>query len=431
MPQRTYDVTAPNGKTLSITGDHMPTEAELQEIFASVGGASAPEPKPKSALERVADWMPTVGGAVGGAAGGIPGAALGGSAGRGYGEVVKNAKELPGAVADVARNAVAQPRATAQGAFEGTMESLRPTATEGALQAMTELAGRGATSLLSQGGRAVYRGYLKPSLSGRLLPKAKEIVETGIREAIPVTEGGAARLDKLRADLGGEVDRILSNATGDVDLHDVADQVRQFAQKEYYRPGQATADYEAAIKVADSIDKHPSIGLPPGAQPTSVRVSPMAANDLKRGMQARVAESYGVEAGAKVEAQKTGARGLRTGIEAVAPTVGPVNQRLGRLTELSDAIDRAVGREGNRNQFMGVPSILAGGAGATEALRTNPIAGAALAAATRAGLTPAAATRAAIYAAKLGDATPGTAAADVIRTAIQLVRSETNQQAGQ
>jgi hypothetical protein len=378
--------------------------------------------EPKSPLERLAAWMPTVGGAVGGMAGGIPGAAMGGAAGRGYGELVK--ADLPGAVADVARNAVTQPRATAQGAFEGTMEALRPTATEGALQALTELAGRGATSLLSQGGRAVYRGFLKPSLSDRLLPKAKEIVETGIRESIPVTEAGAARVEKLTGELSAEVDRVLTAAKGDVNLSDVADQVRAFAKRKYFMPGKPTADYEAAMKVADELDQHPSLANPM-APNSPAMATPTAANRIKRGLDETIGESnFGVERGATKTAQKVARSTVRKSLETIAPEVGPLNAREGRLLDLGDALNRAVGREANRNQLFGVPSMMSGAAGATELLAGNRFAAAAMTMATRMGLTPAVATRGAIYAAKLGDALPGTAVADVARMAMQLASEQ-------
>ncbi len=57
MPQQqqTFEVTAPNGKTLEITGDHVPTEAELKEIFAAAGvdvASSAPAPKQSGAIDR-------------------------------------------------------------------------------------------------------------------------------------------------------------------------------------------------------------------------------------------------------------------------------------------------------------------------------------------------------------------------------------------
>jgi len=37
MPAQTMTVTAPNGKTLDITGDHVPTESELHDIFQKAG----------------------------------------------------------------------------------------------------------------------------------------------------------------------------------------------------------------------------------------------------------------------------------------------------------------------------------------------------------------------------------------------------------
>ncbi len=37
MPQQTFEVTAPNGQTLEITGDRMPNEGELRSIFAAKG----------------------------------------------------------------------------------------------------------------------------------------------------------------------------------------------------------------------------------------------------------------------------------------------------------------------------------------------------------------------------------------------------------
>lgn len=45
MPLQTFEITAPNGKMLSITGDHMPTEAEMNDIFAKTGvSTSADKP---------------------------------------------------------------------------------------------------------------------------------------------------------------------------------------------------------------------------------------------------------------------------------------------------------------------------------------------------------------------------------------------------
>lgn len=42
--QQTFEITAPNGKTLEVSGDHVPNEYELQEIFLKAGVATKDEP---------------------------------------------------------------------------------------------------------------------------------------------------------------------------------------------------------------------------------------------------------------------------------------------------------------------------------------------------------------------------------------------------
>lgn len=41
----TYSITAPNGKTLEVTGDHVPSESELKDIFAAAGVATDAAPE--------------------------------------------------------------------------------------------------------------------------------------------------------------------------------------------------------------------------------------------------------------------------------------------------------------------------------------------------------------------------------------------------
>lgn len=404
-----------------------PATMSDEQIAAAI---RATPPKPTSSLDRLTSLLPSAGGMVGGMAGGIPGAAVGGAAGRGYGELVRHGTELPGTAVDVARNLVTQPGATLRGAAAGVGQGLKDTGIDAALQALYEVGGRAVTAGLSTAGRAVYRGYLKPSLSARLLPKANEIVETGIREAIPVTEGGAAKAERLISDLNGEVERILSTAKGDVSLTDVANQVRSFARRKYYRPGQPMADYEAAMKVADELDQHPSIANPMAPNSPATATLP-AANDIKQGLDRTIGETnFGVDRGATKTAQKVARSSLRQGIERQAPDVAALNAREGRLLDLAQALNRAVGREGNRNQLFGMPAIASGAtAGAELARGTSTIGATAIGLATRMGLSPAVASRAGIIAARLGDQVPGTAVADIARAAVESVRlaSEPNE----
>lgn len=50
----TYSITAPNGKTLDVTGDHVPTESELKDIFLKAGVESDPKQQ-ASAPDRRGD----------------------------------------------------------------------------------------------------------------------------------------------------------------------------------------------------------------------------------------------------------------------------------------------------------------------------------------------------------------------------------------
>jgi hypothetical protein len=406
-----YTFTGKDGIDRTFIGDRPPTPAEMADVERADSGAKTPD---TSNLSRLVSMLPTAGGMVGGMAGGIPGAALGGAAGEGYGQLATHATELPGAMMDVLRNLGSQPAvATLKGAAQGAGQGFKDSGIEGGLQALYELGGRTVTAGLSTAGRAVYRGYLKPSLAKASLAKAGDIVETGIREAIPVTEGGVAKVSGIITDLRAEADRILANTTGEVDLHTVADKLRAWGQRLYNRPGRAPSDLEAVMKVADRIDNHPSMIQRPPLAPVD-RVSATAANQAKRDMQAGASTSFGVKSGAEKTAEKVGASYLRQGVEDVAPAVGPINARESQLIDLAKTLNKATGREANRNQLFGVPTVMAdAGAGRYGA--------GAMALAVRMGLTPNVATQAAILAAKMGDTLPGTAVADVARIAVQAV----------
>ncbi len=143
------------------------------------------------------------------------------------------------------------------------------------------------------------------------------------------------------AELNAEADRILQSSPGQVDIHDVADTLRTWAQRVYNRPGRAPADFEAAMNVADRIDAHPSLTpTPPNAPVTTVSAS--AANQIKRDMQSGASAAYGVKSGAEKSAEKTGASLLRQGVEQVAPEVGPINARESKLIDV--AARSSVGR---------------------------------------------------------------------------------------
>lgn len=353
--------------------------------------------------QGLAGYGPAIGGTIGAIAGGPPGAAIGGA----VGEAV-NLAANPSHRAETPVGIGAQ--VAGQGALAGALE--------GAAGYLGPPLERAAT--------AVYRGYLKPSLAEHLLPRAKEIVRTALEEALPLTEAGVTKAQALITDLRQQVDQMLARQGGTIDLHAIAERVRDFAKRKYFSPGQAAGNYDAALRVADSIDQHAALGLPPGATPTRVDVSLPAANTVKGNLYETAGEdAFGVATGqARKEAAKAGGYQLRTALEQRAPGIGPLNARESKLIDAATAITRAVAREANQNALVGVKTVLSAGLGGEEYGRTgDPLWGAMVGLAGRTALTPAVATRAAIVAYRLAKANalvPATA----MRFALQAIQNE-------
>lgn len=159
---------------------------------ARVNGQDVPVSS-RSWVDKAADWIPTVGGIVGGVLGGVPGAGLGGAAGEGVKQFAQHATEIPGALVDVARNAVQQPAATLKGALQGAGEGMLNASKEGALMAAGEGIGSGAVKAASSVGRYVMGEALNPTLT--LARQFPELSQTAIDHALTVSKGG---LNKAR-----------------------------------------------------------------------------------------------------------------------------------------------------------------------------------------------------------------------------------------
>jgi len=392
--------------------------------FAVVNGQRVPvEP---SHLEKATGAGPMVGSTVGAIAGGVPGAILGGAAGRGYQDLYEHAKEIPGAVADVASGLVNNPSETLGGFVEGAKEGLIDTGLAGAIGGAMEYGGNLAMKGAQNFAGAVYRGYLKPSLAAVNVKKAQQIVQTALDEAIPLTNKGIAKATSTISELKAEVNRILAarqnisqTVHGDIDLHDIAEKVRQFARDKYYKAGSPSEDFEAAMKVADNIDKHPSLGLPPGAQPGPTPVTLTKADETKTALRASAGKNaFGVERSAAQEAEKLGARELRLAEEARAPAIAPLNARESKLLDAAKAIRQAVERDANQNPLYGVKTIASVGFGGEEYGRTgDPWTAAAKGLGARYLLRPEVVSQVAILAYRIGKL-PGVAPASAARLAL-------------
>lgn len=386
------------------------------------------------------DPGPVVGATVGSLAGGVPGAAIGGAAGRGYQTLIEHAGEIPGAVRDVMSGLVNQPAATLRGAMSGMVEGAADAGISGAVGGVVDAAGGLAMrairpvmkAVVDPVAQAVYRGYLKPSLAAGSRGKAQEIVRTAIAEGIPISNRGTAKAQTLIDALNHKVDALIKASGDRVDLKSIANDVRAWARQEYYKPGVALDDYDAAMAVADRIDRHPSLNIPPGVNPSRIDVPMPKAQEVKRGLQRSANYESASKRSAENAAEKRGAATARTTIESKVPAVAPLNARESRLLDTMKAVKAAVEREKNQNALVGVKSVLSVGAGGVEYGRTgDPAAAAAKGLALRLALTPAVASRMALYASRFAAQAPAVPADLAARLAYAVLQDEGEQQGAQ
>lgn len=394
--------------------------------------SSEPQSKPRSWTDTAVDALPAAGGAVGGLVGGLGGTAFGLGIGGVPGAV--GGAALGGASGEAAKQLVNRMRGVPD---VGTMTQAATNIGEsGAVQGALEGAGQAVPAALKAGGTAVYRGYLKPSLSRVNLPKATQIVKDAISEALPVTASGAQRASDLIGQLNGKVDDLLSQATGKtVNMSDIADTVRTWAKRMYDRPGRDPQDYQAVLKVADRLDSHGANPFNP-AQPASATMP--AANQIKQDLQASARGKFGIPGGtAETAGEKYASSQTRQAIEQQVPDVGPLNARQSRLIDVARSLNQAIGREGNQSAVQGVKTLeslgVGSAAGAADYQRRGNASEAAIVGAVtslggRMAMTPAVMSRAAILAVKMGEKLPGTAAADVARAALQAASEQQGQQ---
>lgn len=386
-----------------MTGPRPPTEAEIRQAFEAAARQDprmARPPSTPSMAERATATLPYVGGAVGGLLGApagllgvVGGATLGGGAGEAYRQLANRAFGLP------------TPTTPAAAAVDIGREGLG--------QGAMELGGGLLTQGIGRGARAIYRGYLKPSLARSRLRTVQMQVETALREKLPIGEAGRARLTQLKGRLTHDIDQLIRMAKGtdQVEKNAIVRRINDLAAR-YMKQDRPEADVEAIRRVARQLHENPAVpDIMTRAQ----------AQDLKKAAYQMAEDAYG--SSAAKEAQKRKAFGLRVGIERA--TAEPArsqlvaaNLRLGRLLEVEPSVLRAIEREANKDVLLGWRSLASLGAGAGYgAAMHDPFLAATIALGARTALSPNLMSRAAIYASRLRRV-PGAIPANVARVAV-------------
>lgn len=191
-------------------------------------------------------------------------------------------------------------------------------------------------SATQTGAQRLMVNALKPTplqlTSGEAEIAARELLKRGIN---PNTSG-VVKLKSQIKDLNQRVNNIIDDSTGSVSQQEVGRAVEGTRNK-FINQVDPTADLNAISGVAERFAEHPAIenGTIPVRQ----------AQNIKQGTYKVLEGKYGEVGSAETEAQKALARGLREGIEKVAPDVIPLNKELSALFDTLNVTERKAAME--------------------------------------------------------------------------------------
>lgn len=224
---------------------------------------------------------------------------------------------------------------------------------------------------------ALYQSALKPSTT--LSPEARtSIIQTGLKNEIPVSPAGAEKISGLIDDLNTKIKDTIDTGQRQgvtVNKFKVASRLGETADK-FKTQVNPTSDLEAISQSGNEFLENQ-----PGQIPAA------DAQALKQGTYRQLkGKAYGELKGASIEAQKALARGIKEELANAFPELKDLNQAESKLFQLTPEIERAIGRQGN-HQLMGIgtPAVtgaakmatgstgIAAAAGAIKAIVDNPI----------------------------------------------------------
>lgn len=225
-------------------------------------------------------------------------------------------------------------------------------------KAVGKMAGRAA--LLGRTPEGAYESALKPSTTLGEAERAA-ITQTGLKEGIPVSQGGLEKVGDLIDTLNQQVkDTVATNPNAPVNKFAVASRLGPVAQRSAMQVT-PEADLSAVSETGNEFLRN---------QPNEIPAE--TAQAMKTGTYRALGnKAYGELKGASIEAQKALARGLKEEIASQFPELASLNKREGALIDLQDVLERSVARIGN-HQIMGIGTPIAAGA-ATAVTGSNKV----------------------------------------------------------
>lgn len=232
----------------------------------------------------------------------------------------------------------------------------------------------------------LYQSALKPSLA-KNAPNPKAIVQTGLENKIPISEGGIVKLGTLIDDLNTKISDVVNSRPGaKIDPNKVAtraDQIKgpfrnqvnagedlatiesskqQFLSEQGAKPGQPAKPPQPTGVLDANGNPIMNAGTPAKPATPAPPMDAAKAQAMKVGTyQSLGKKAYGELKGASVEAQKSLARGIKEELVNTFPELKGLNAQESKLFDLGPALEHAVNRIGNHQVVgIGTPAVAAG-----------------------------------------------------------------------
>ena len=200
----------------------------------------------------------------------------------------------------------------------------------------------------------LYQSALKPSTT-MSASKVSQVINTGLKQEIPVSPAGAEKIGTLIDDLNQQISGKIQQGAGQ------GVTVNKFAVTS--RLGDTAKQFGSQVNPVKDLNTIGRAGNEflkeqPGEIPAD------QAQAIKQGTYQQISKSYGKLSNAAIESQKSLARGIKEELASQIPEIGSLNEQESQLIGLDKAMERAVNRISN-HQLMGIGTpIVAGAAGA-------------------------------------------------------------------
>lgn len=197
----------------------------------------------------------------------------------------------------------------------------------------------------------LYQSALKPSTA--LLKKSPDVVKTGLKEGVRVSEGGLNKVRGIMEDIGEEISKVIDTGIAQKKVVAKRDLLPYLDEMKEYL-GNSLGGKEL-VRQVDDLSKKILKELPDN-------IPIEKAQKIKQTTQSLLSKYYSKLAPTEIEAKKQLTRGLKEEIANQVPEIRALNARDSKLYGLEDALEAAMKRIGNKN-IIGLGDMFALGSG--------------------------------------------------------------------